>query len=477
MVRCTCSETQLNHFTASTGAPVKTQQEPTLQKPIGGISVSSADHRNALRYSLADGIFSNVMLGLVETFGIAAAVFLKAPAIAIALLGSLPLFLSSIGQLALPYVTTPKRGRKRYVLRGTTFQSIFLVGIALSGYLPEQIRPWAYVAFFSLYGFSGNVISGFWIAWMGDLVPRQVRGRHFAWRNRIFSITQLLCVLLAGIISRRYTTSNAHWTLFAGIFSAASLARFISTNMLHRQYEPPVLPPAPGEELHGLFNQPGPFLFYCLSAALVQGSVALAGPFFNVWYIRDLHFDYFTLSAVTIATVLGTIVSLPFWGKIADSYGNRTVIMITVFLIATVPLPYIASSRAWQIWILNFYTGVCWSGYNLCNFNYLLAAAGGGKRIEQSISLAVATTGIVNFIFAIIGGLLATRLPQLFTYRLHSLFLLSSIMRFIIFGLFIVRYPKYEPESDRALTQFFQIPGYRAGLGLLRNTFRAFRSR
>jgi len=454
---------------------VKNSSDSEPLRIIGGITVTSPDHRKALLFSLGDGIFANVMLGLVETFGIAAAVFLDAPAIAIALLGSLPLFLSSIGQLLLPSFTSPEKGRKRYVVRGTTFQSIFLLCIALSGFLPHAIRSWAYVLCFALYGFSGNVVSGFWIAWMGDLVPQKVRGRHFAWRNRIFSITQLICVLTAGIISRKYTTNTAHWTLFALIFFTASIARFISNGMMRRQYEPPIEPVA-GKKHLSIIHQPRPFLFYCLSAALVQGSVALAGPFFNVWYIRDLHFDYFTLSAVTVAMVLGTIVSLPFWGKIADAFGNRTVIVITVFLIATVPLPYIVWSKAWQIWILNFYTGVCWSGYNLSNFNYLLAASG-SNRTEQSVSLAVATTGIVNFVFAIIGGFLATHLPQLFAYRLHSLFLLSSIMRFIIFAFFIIRYPKYEPQANNALQQFFQIPGYRAGLGVLRNTFRAFRSR
>ena len=456
--------------------PLKSSSESKSTTVIGGVTVSAEVHRKALIFSLFDGIFANIMLGLVETFGIAAAVFLKAPAMAIALLGSLPLFLSSLGQLVIPYITNPETGRKRYVLRGTTTQSLFLLCVALSGYLPERIRSWAYVTCFALYGFSGNVISGFWIAWMGDLVPQRVRGRHFAWRNRIFSITQLICVLIAGIISRRYTTNTAHWSLFATIFLAASLARFISSGMIYRQYEPPVAETGNLKRKSSLFDQPRPFLFYCFSAALIQGSVALAGPFFNVWYIRDLHFDYFSLSAVTIATVLGTIVSLPFWGKIADAFGNRTVIMITVFLIATVPLPYIASSKPWHIGILNFYTGVCWSGYNLCNFNYLLAAAG-SQRTEKSVSLAVATTGIVNFIFSIIGGALATRLPQLFAYRLHSLFLLSSIMRFIVFGLFIIRYPKYEPETGASLNRFFQIPGYRAGLGLLRNTFRAFRAR
>ncbi|MBN1760136.1 MAG: MFS transporter [Chitinispirillaceae bacterium] len=443
---------------------------------LGGISSDNPVRRSALVFSLWDGIFANVMLALTETFGIAAAVFLKAPAIAIAMLGSLPLLLSSIGQLLLPFVTDPGNGRKRYVLRGVLLQSIFLFCTAMSGFLPPPLRIWSYVLLFAFYGFFGNVVSGFWIAWMGDLVPQEIRGRHFAWRNRIFSITQLVCALIAGLIARRYSTLTAHWLVFAGMFIAAGIARTLSVLMMHRQYEPPV----PVVQEHGklleVFSHTKPFLFYSVAAALVQGTVAIAGPFFNVYYIRNLHFDYFALSCATAATVLGTIIALPFWGKFADTFGNRTVIIITVLLIATVPLPYIASTRPWHIWVLNFYTGCCWSGYNLSNFNYLLLAAG-KKNTEHHISFAVAITGICVFCCSMLGGFLATRLPIIFTCRLHSLFLLSSVMRFLIFGLFIVRYPKYETTLHTTLEVFHQIPGYRVGIGMLRNSFRAFRAK
>ena len=198
--------------------------------------------------------------------------------------------------------------------------------------------------------------------------------------------------------------------------------------------------------------------------------------FFNVWYVRDLNFDYFTLSAITAATVLGTIVSLPLWGKLTDSIGNRKVLFITGFMISTVPIPFLFSSLPWQILILNFYTGICWSGYNLSNFNYLLLAAG-KKNPEKKISTAVAMIGIFVFIFSLLGGFLATRIPVIFHWRLHSLFLCSVILRFVVFGLFFTRFPVLESESQRSIDLFFHVPGYRTGMGLLRNTFRAFKNK
>jgi len=427
---------------------------------LGGVPVGQARVKKALTFSLCDGIFANAMIALTDTFSVAAAIYLKAPAVAIAMLGSLPLLLSSFGQFFLPHIINPQKGRKLYVIRSTTMQSIFLAAVACSGWIPHQLNSWYYVTVLALAGFSGNLTSGLWIAWMGDLVPSQVRGRHFAWRNRIFSITQLFCAISAGLLLRHYSSANAPWILFASVFFTASFFRLVSTYFLSCQYEP-----VPSKKIQSVNTTkspriPGHFIYYSIATALMQGAVAMAGPFFSVWYIRDLKFDYFTLSAVSAATVLGTIASLPLWGKLADTIGNRRVIMATGFMISTVPLPYIISNHAWQIGFLNFYTGVCWSGYNLSNFNYLLLAAGLDNQ-DKKISLSVAVTGICVFAFSLLGGMVATRLPAIFGWQLLSLFLLSSLLRFLVFGGLFLNLPKYEPDSKPA-NIFHFIPGYRS---------------
>ncbi|HEX2956064.1 MAG TPA: MFS transporter [Chitinispirillaceae bacterium] len=442
---------------------------------IGGITFGSKEVRKALVHSLWDGIFSNGMLALTETFSIAGAVFLNAPAIAIALLGSFPLLLSSIGQLILPWCTKKSETRKKYVLRGILSQSFFLAVLAFCGFFPEHIRSWSYVFIFSLYGFSGNVVSGLWIAWMGDLVPKEFRGRHFAWRNRFFSFTQLICTLIAGFFLKEYSTGNATWVLFTIVFLLAAFFRLCSSCMMYLQLEPPVTKCSIPVNFRNVIKNKV-FVHYCLAAALMQGTVAVAGPFFNVWYIRDLKFDYFTLAIASAATVLGTISALPVWGRLADSIGNRRVILFTGFLICTVPLPYLISSHPWHIWVLNYYTGFCWSGYNLGNFNYLLLASG-KNRPEISISFSVAVNGVSVFIFSMIGGYLSHNLPHIFAWQLQSLFLLSAILRFVIFGAFFSKFKSYELEKGKATDLFFQIPGYRGGLGVLRNAFRAFRAK
>ncbi len=450
--------------------PVATTHSSTL----GGVQVGCSKTRKALVFSLWDGIFANAMVSLTETFSVAAAVFLKAPPMAIALLGSLPLLLSSAGQLFLPRFLNPAKGRKFYVLRSVAMQSWFLFLIALIGWLPAHLSAWTYVFAFTFYGFSGNLVSGLWMAWMGDLVPTSVRGRHFAWRNRIFSLTQLACTVAAGILLRQYKTENATWMLFTGVFLIAGVFRFLSLQMLKMQHEPEN-PHTIAESQTFDLSHSKQFLFYCISAALLQGTTALAGPFFNVWYIKDLNFSYLNLSLATCATVLGTILFLPMWGKLADSLGNRKIVIITCFMICLVPIPYVFSSLPWHIWILNFYTGLCWSGYNLSNFNLLLTASR-KENPEKRICTAVAFTGVAVFLFSLLGGFLATRVPIIFEWRLQTIFLISSMLRLVVFMVFFLKLPHYEPQpSGNSLDVFNHFPGYRSGMGILRNAFRAFR--
>lgn len=455
---------------------IETKHKPQVVNEyfLGGVSVGSKDNCKGLKYSLWDGIFSNAMLALTETFSVAAAVYLNASPLAISILGSLPLLMSSLGQFILPRLINPSKGRKHYVLKGTFSQSVSLFILAFTGWLSASISPWFFVIIFCIYGFCGNVVSGLWIAWMGDLVPTDVRGRHFAWRNRLFSLTQLFCAIGAGFFSRKYSNDNTHWLFFACIFFTASFFRLVSSCMLSFQHEPKVLISNNKKSVLSLTKTNKPFLFYITSAALMLGAVAISGPFFNVWYVRDLKFDFLTLSIASAATIIGTIVSLPVWGKLADSIGNRRVILWTGFMVATVPIPYIFSSHSWQIWLLNFYTGLCWSGYNLSNFNYLLCAAGHENK-EKLLSLSVAASGIASFAFSLLGGYISTRLPELFGWQLKTLFLISSILRFTVFGIFFFRFPVCEKEAQPSILVFHQIPGYRAGMGILRNAFRAFR--
>lgn len=410
---------------------------PRKALSLPGTQISDAKISRALRISLWDGVFCSGMIAMTETFAVAGAVYLKAPSVAIGILAGIPLLLGSLGQLVFATYSQPSAGRKPMVLIGTASQSILLIMLATSGWLPAPLRPWAFVAFFALQGFFGNVITGVWMAWMAELVDPAIRGRFFANRNRIINLFQFCCGLVAGILAFRQTTETASWTFFALVFIAAGVFRLLSTAMLSFQYAPA---PAVRIPEHDALEKPQSFhnfLLFCIALALMQGAVMFASPFFNVWFIRDLHFTYFKVAATTASMVFGSVIALPVWGKLSDRIGHRRVLLITGLMISIVPVGFLLSENPLFIIAYNCYAGICWSGYNLSNFNFLLALSGPYKP-ERQISLAVALSGISVFVFGLAGGILAPLLPVIFHWQLQSLFLVSGLMRLTIFLVFFL---------------------------------------
>jgi MFS family permease len=405
---------------------------PKNRSIVGGLDVGSSRIRQALIVSLIDGSLCSVMTALTDTFGIAAAVRLSAPAMAIALLGSTPLLIGSVGQFFLPLFLKTTQTRKFYVVASVRTQATFLILTGLIGWLPSPYNVWGFLLAFVAFSSSGNLFAGIWTSWIRDCVPKKIRGRHFAWRNRIFSLVQFSCVVIAGVVSRHYSSQNSPWLLFAVIFFTASVFRFGSGQFLFWQYDPaPANLPSKSQVFR--FKPSKRFLHFCVSVALLQGTTAMAGPFFNVWFLRDLKFDYLTFSLTTAGMVLGTILFLPYWGRLIDGIGITRVLRITGFLCALVPLPYLFTSSPVIVWMGNFFSGIAWGGFNIANLNYLMHLSEKEKS-DNSIAFASAASAIATFAFGLIGGFLSTRLPTIFTWQLQTLFGTSLILRVCVVG-------------------------------------------
>ncbi|HLP41045.1 MAG TPA: MFS transporter [Fibrobacteria bacterium] len=466
----------MHEDSTATRAPGPSSPAPYAEEAtLGGIPVGSPAARRALIHSFFDGLLANGMVALQETFAIAAAVSLHASAMAIALMSSLPMLFGSLAQFLLPAVAGPSKGRKHYVLLGVRMQALFLFACAFTGFLPASVAPWVYAATFVMAGVSGNAIGGFWTSWMGDLIPGEVRGRHFAWRNAWLAWMYLACSLAAGTLAREYTSRSAPWTLFACVFACAALLRAGSWFFLSRQWEPE---PVHARETFNLFRfRPhGDFLMYCLATSAFTGAAAMSGPFFSVWYLRDLHYDYLTVAIALSATVLGSIAGLPLWGRLCDTIGTSRTLRISGLLVCFIPIPFLFASAPHWIWLINVYSGATWAGYNLANFNHLLSATESRQRTHY-IAFAALIGGVMGFAFTMVGGFLSTRLPPLNGYGLRSLFLLSVVIRLSVCLVFFngIREYRQTLPSAGSLDLFNAIPGYRVGLGLARNAFRALR--
>jgi MFS family permease len=399
---------------------------------IGGVDVGDEATRGALVASTWDGAFATVMIGVVETFGVAAAVALGVSAVPIALLGPLPVWLGTLAQLGLRR-RLAGRPRKPWVVGAVRIQATLLFAVALAGCVPQPWAAPAYVAAFVLYGASNAAVGHLWMSWISDVCPSTVLGRHMAWRSTIFACVQLVTTGVAGWLARGFSNETAPWTLYATAFAVAGVARFASAQCLAIQLEPPPVPPPPTPEA---FRPSVALARFAPAIALLQGSALLAGPFFAVWFLRDLGFTYLEFAIAGACTIAGQLLANRFVGRLADELGAARVLRFGALSVALVPLPYLWISSPWAVWLANFYSGMAWAAVNLTAFKYLVQASRGGADRSGFVYANVWLTSTV-LVLGLLGGVLAPHLPRLFAWPLQSLFLVSGLLRLAVaVGLF-----------------------------------------
>lgn len=422
---------------------------------VGGIDVRDVQTRDALVNSLFDGVFATVMLGIVETFGVAGALALGASSVPIALLSPLPVWLGTLAQLALRQrVVGP--ARKPWVVAAVRVQATTLLLMSLTGWAPARWAATLYVAAFMLYGASNASVGHLWMSWMSDVCPTSVLGRHMAWRSGIFAAVQLGTTAVAGWLARGYTSNSAPWNAYALAFIVAAAARMSSSEFIRAQYEPRGRATKHRPEA---FKPSQALAHFAKAIALLNGATLVAGPFFAVWFLRDLGFSYLEFAIAGVCTVAGQVVANRFAGHLVDGFGAATVLRIGAVCTAFVPIPYLFLEQPAWIWLINFLSGMVWACVNLAAFKYLVQAVRGGPERSGFVYANLWLTSTM-LVLGLVGGLLAPHVPKLFHWPLQTLFLLSALLRLLVFLACFTQLTDLEPSERVHLLgpgRFFQI--------------------
>lgn len=441
--------------------------------------------RTSLRASTIDSAFAAVYT--ITTSGILLSNFLvelDASPVAIGMLSSIPMLVNLIQPVG-AYISERITSRFRYSLLTHGFARllwlILIFGIAASswGLINSHQLVVLTLAILLISNLWGGLGSASWLSWMAMLVPRRLRGRYFGLRNSVASLTNLICVPLAGLtISNWYggTLEGYGVVLFVGIlFGIASfvchyfqidinpqqqnalpdkvrekkpiLIEAIDSDLLSNENTKTnsdlalSLNSSTGNSILKDFN----FLMFLLYFGLWVFAVNLSAPFFNYYLLDTLDID---VSWVTIYGSLragATLVMLIFWGKLADKIGNRPILIFVGIVLAVTPLLWLlVGNSQLDIWLwlplLHILLGVTWAGIDLCNNNMQLAVA---PVKHQAIYFAItaAVAGVSGALGTTIGGFVA----QFSIYGgLLGLFAISVIFRLVaLIPLAFVREPKY----------------------------------
>lgn len=413
-----------------------------------GAYSDDAQVERSLRHSIKDGIWFSTMTGSAESYFSAFAIHLQASTAIIGLLASLPPLLASSMQMVSAWLGRRLGRRKAIIVFGALLQAACLLPLAFIPLIAPDYAAVLLLPIVFVYLCGPNLGAPQWNSLVGDLVPESRRGRFFAERTRLSSVASVSALIVAGLVldtMDRWT--DVYWG-FVAIFLFAAAARCTSAYHLQAMHEP-VAKVAALEVIEDLslwrqFRH-SRLLRFSLFFAAMQSAVAISGPYFTLYMLRDLALSYFEFMTITVASVLVQFLTLNRWGRLADLFGNRLLLITTGSIITIIPSLWLVSTHYAWLLAVQAISGLAWAGFTLSATAFVFDLTPREHRATLfAVHNILAALGV--FLGASIGAVLAGFVPDEITIAgitltvfspLYGLFLASCLTRLTVALLFL----------------------------------------
>jgi MFS family permease len=404
-------------------------------------AVSSKDE-TGLRYQTREGAFCAVMQGGGETYLSAFALLFQANAFQLGLLSALPPLVGTCSQLLSIKILSEIKARRPLILTGAIGQA--------AAWLPVFILP----LLFPTHGASllllgamiclamGHFTVPAWNSLITDVVDENRRGLYFARRAKIVGVASFAALAAAGLVLYASESWSNPALGFAVVFAGAALARLISAVYLSRLKEPPPLDEDPELSLWSFLTHEPNRMFrrFLVFSGAFHAAANVAGPFFVLYLLRDLHLSYLTYGLWLAAPIVGQCITLKEWGRLSDRFGNKQVLFVTGLIVPFVPMLYLWSVNWMLLVAINFMSGVLWSGFSLSLQNYVFDVVARPDR-AKGVALYNALNAFGIAAGAMLGSWLATVTPPELLLgdlaiplvsNLPVVFLISGLLRLLV---------------------------------------------
>jgi MFS family permease len=419
--------------------------------------------RTSLKASTIDGLFAAVFS--ISTTGILLSNFLvelDASPMVFGMLSSIPMLVNLIQPLG---AIISERTTSRFWYSMWTYGTSRLVWLMLPlaiigfnlGFIDNQQLVTLTLSIILITNLLGGLGNASWLSWLAMIVPRRLRGRYFGIRNSVSSLTNLVCVPLAGLFVSKWSGGAIQGygiVLLVGIlFGVISLlcqhfkidinpqqqnSQLTTPSSQHpTPHSPLPNPKSPFQEILKDSN----FLVFLAYFSFWMFAVNLSTPFFNLYMLENLKLDVSWVTLYSSLQAAANLLMMILWGRLADKIGNRPVLFIIGILVAITPLLWLGTSNnELGIWLwlplLHIFLGGTLAGLDLCNNNLQLGVAA-IKNQSTYFAIAAAASGVSGAIGTTIGGFIAQN-PS--WGGLTTLFIISSVFRlFSLTPLFFVQ--------------------------------------
>jgi MFS family permease len=372
-------------------------------------------------------------------------------------------------------------GNKRTAVLSSLVQVGALLALSLPLHVPDQ--PWSVplaAGLIMLLGVIGGIGGPAWVAWMGDLIPRSIRGRFTSRRNAAFNATRLAYVAAFAGIMQVLPIHGGPWGLQAVLLIAAA-SRLWSVRYQSLTPEPqsrPVFSQSPSQRLQ--VAEVGFLVFvrtlhrttlgrWTLVWGSLFGGMMVSGPFFAPYMLAAQAEGGLALTPLWYSFLINVnpvtkLITYPAAGRLVEIHGAAAMLRFATILLLIVPLGWAFSSNIWVIVGFEVLSGIAWASLEVAIGVLLFSCHPDPLTRSRLIGYHQAVFGCFSLTGGIIGTVLISweGLPTFDGNRFHTIFLISLALRLPALVLALVFLPalKKRVEEDGELWQL--IPG--AGL-------------
>ncbi len=390
-----------------------------------------------LKSILSESRASSISQNIAEKFLVPFALIMQASSFSIGVLSTLPQLLGAATQLYSVKILHRLSSRKKFIVRMMAVQSLTWLPLFFIPLLFPETGVLALIVSFSIYYMIGGLFTPAWNNWVVSVVPEHARGKFYGRKNQTAGRFGFLAATLGGYMLSVMSDVNI-WLAYGILFLIAFIAKAVSTVFISKMHEEESIKKMPSYPsisvknflMHIDDNSFGRYVLYMCSMSF---AVNIAAPFFTPYMLRSiadggLGFSYLQFTILTAVSISASFLVFRHFGKIADRFGNKKVLVLTGFLIPFCPLLWLFSSNFYYLLGVEVFAGIVWAGFNLTTANYVFDLVGSQYRLIYAAYYNAFTTFAV-FAGAVAGGGMFIISNWMGIHEILFLFMMSFVLR------------------------------------------------
>ncbi len=409
-----------------------------ISAPYDDIDVFIEDKlkKKTMQVSIVEGAFGVFSSILAENYIVPFSLSINSSIFQVGMISSLGNLISPIGQI-IGSKQIEKKSRKSILISGILGQAfiwpLFII-IALLHLLNlfHPYLPWILIIFFLTYTLFTGIMTPPWFSLMGDIVPESNRGKYFAKRNLITQSIGIIGIISLTFLLDWFKIQDILYYGFIFLFIFGFITRLISTFLYTRHYYPPFFFELNDQVRISQFIKEIPksnFGKFTLFISLLTFGQWIAKPFFSVYMLAQLNFEYSLFMTINLSSTLVGLIFFPLLGRFSDRFGNVVLLRIGAIIIPFLPLFWIIYNTPLQIFLgIQILSGFGWTAFNLAASNFIYDNIP-SKRRGKYIAIYNSLIGLAIVGGGLLGSVLVSFINLSFMNSYHFIFLLSSILR------------------------------------------------